>query len=64
MPGEENKNPIENISIGYSGAAAGTRIPDISIKSRILYQLSYSNISYTYVTYRNKIKVVRYLFHI
>ena len=46
----ENKNLIETISIRFYGAAAGTRIPDSQIKSLILYQLSYSNLSYTYVS--------------
>lgn len=46
----ENKNLIEIISIRFYGAAAGARIPDSQIKSLILYQLSYSNMSYTYVS--------------
>lgn len=44
------KNLIETISIRFYGAAAGARIPDSQIKSLILYQLSYSNMSYTYVS--------------
>ena len=46
----ENKNLIEIVSIRFYGAAAGARIPDSQIKSLILYQLSYSNMSYTYVS--------------
>ena len=46
----QNKNLIEIISIRFYGAAAGARIPDSQIKSLILCQLSYSNMSYTYVS--------------
>lgn len=46
----ENKNLIEVVSIRFYGAAAGARIPDSQIKSLILYRLSYSNMSYTYVS--------------
>ena len=47
---EKIKNLIETVSIRFYGAAAGARIPDSQIKSLILYQLSYSNMSYTYVS--------------
>ena len=47
---ENKKSDRDILYLILYGAAAGTRIPDSQIKSLILYQLSYSNTSYTYVS--------------